>query len=325
MRVCSRRFLHILVLFIFNSCSFQHQKGTEAASAVDVSKMSYEQVRVSVIDKYCTGCHSVAGGNSGGINLESYANVVADLSKINQACFVDHTMPKNGSLAPQDAALLHAWMQAGAPEMPGGAPAPENPGGSVGHSISGVDPSLLSYQNLNEQVFTPSCIECHSKKDNGEGDKGGVNLESYATVTKNLDRLFVAVFYEAKMPPKKPLSNTQLDLLAAWIAAGAPEEAPVLKSTFSSIEKIVISQKCIQCHNPKGKARHVPLTNYKDLINPNSTVIVPGHPEKSDLYIDISKAEDDEDRMPPPKASKRLSDDWIGKIKQWIDDGAPEN
>src|SRR5262249_56794196 len=50
-------------------------------------------------------------------------------------------------------------------------------------------------------------------------------------------------------------------------------------------------------------------------------IVVPGKPDESELFLRIT-AEDDEDRMPPPTAGKRLAPDQVERIRRWIQQGA---
>ncbi len=87
----------------------------------------------------------------------------------------------------------------------------------------------------------------------------------------------------------------------------------------------ILSETCYQCHGPdhnKLKA-DLRLDTRAGLFRSaeGSTVVVPGKPDESELLIRLT-AEDDETRMPPPKASKRLTPGQIDRIRRWIQQGA---
>ena len=50
-------------------------------------------------------------------------------------------------------------------------------------------------------------------------------------------------------------------------------------------------------------------------------VTIPGHPEKSELYLRVTSADPDE-RMPDPKSNKKLSNRDVAVLKRWIEQGA---
>ena len=50
--------------------------------------------------------------------------------------------------------------------------------------------------------------------------------------------------------------------------------------------------------------------------------IVPGNSAKSELIELVSLPEDDNDLMPPPGKGKKLSDQDVSKLKEWIEAGA---
>ncbi len=78
----------------------------------------FATVKVQVFEPYCLSCHSTAGGNRGGVNLESYASVAQVLSRI-QSAVVSGVMPPRSPLPEDRKALLLAWIQSGAPEANG--------------------------------------------------------------------------------------------------------------------------------------------------------------------------------------------------------------
>ena len=88
----------------------------------------------------------------------------------------------------------------------------------------------------------------------------------------------------------------------------------------------ILSENCFTCHGPDKNKRKADLrldshdgifSTIKDL-----QTVVPGKPDKSELYRRITEKDADE-RMPDPKSNKRLSDREIAIIKKWIEQGAP--
>ncbi len=87
----------------------------------------------------------------------------------------------------------------------------------------------------------------------------------------------------------------------------------------------ILSSKCFTCHGPDSGARKagMRLDDRVSATKPaksKATPIVPGKPEDSELVRRIF-AEDDE-RMPPLKGGKTLTDAEKRLLKRWIDEGA---
>ena len=80
-------------------------------------QISYKMINDALLKpNNCTFCHGAPGSNMGGLNLETYANVKANIVAINQAVISKKVMPPSGPLADADLKLLSAWISAGAPE-----------------------------------------------------------------------------------------------------------------------------------------------------------------------------------------------------------------
>ena len=83
------------------------------------------------------------------------------------------------------------------------------------------------FVNVKAQFFQPHCMRCHS---DAGGNRAGVNLETYANVSRFLSRAQSAV-NAGSMPPAGPLSADRKSILNDWIAAGAPEFASISPGT----------------------------------------------------------------------------------------------
>mgnify|MGYP003580479822 FL=1 len=84
----------------------------------------------------------------------------------------------------------------------------------------------------------------------------------------------------------------------------------------------ILSDRCFKCHGPDGNARKAnlrldtpegALAALKD--NPSAHAIVPGDPEKSEVYLRISTA-DTSQVMPPVKSNLKLNEAEIQLIKK---------
>lgn len=83
----------------------------------------------------------------------------------------------------------------------------------------------ISYQNVHDLVIAPACISCHSHNGSRGRNKGGVNLENYANVFFNRNKIHSSVS-DGSMPDDSPaLTDYQKRLIISWIEAGASEFA----------------------------------------------------------------------------------------------------
>lgn len=86
----------------------------------------FADIKSQVFDPNCIRCHSVAGGNRAGINLETYSNVQPILQNIANV-INSGAMPPTGSLPNNLKNLVAQWIAAGSPEFANSVP-PGNPG-----------------------------------------------------------------------------------------------------------------------------------------------------------------------------------------------------
>jgi mono/diheme cytochrome c family protein len=97
--------------------------------------------------------------------------------------------------------------------------------------------------------------------------------------------------------------------------------------TFAKDIKPIFDTSCVKCHGdqkPKGKLR---LDSLEGVMKggTDGKVIETGNSAKSMLVLNIAHLGDEEDYMPPPKNKmgiKQLSNDQIGLVRAWIDQGA---
>jgi len=185
----------------------------------------------------------------------------------------------------------------------------------------------ISYGEVRDVVFKPSCIACH-------GDSGNVNLETFESTRPHLEEIR-ATSLNSRTMPKAPFANlnkTQLQYLAAWYQAGTPEFAKdpnpprppeVLKPTFASIKANIFVPKCIKCHNPDGNADRVPLETIEDLVKSPLEVVIPQNADESGLILVL--LEGARGKMPPENSGiSPVSASEIEIIKTWINNGAKD-
>lgn len=165
--------------------------------------------------------------------------------------------------------------------------------------------------------------------------------------------------YEITMPPEdeEPLTADQVATLSEWIRIGAPwpsdifmpkvakdsssdgpaapprdalklvlAKAGAAPVDFNRDIRPILADKCYACHGPDPKARKASLRlddgirAFEDLRSGNKA-LVPGDLVASALIQKITHA-DPEERMPPAKAIKQLTQEEADVIAQWVQEGA---
>lgn len=182
-----------------------------------------------------------------------------------------------------------------------------------------VSPGQITYKVVNQSIFEAACLSCHSSSG---GNKGGINLEDFESVTKNIGMIRKEVSGKT-MPPSGGLSDAQIKLLTDWIDAGAhehgstagevptPAPAPMpvpALITFAKIQSEVLKTNCLQCHSElAGSSGDVNLESYKNVF-------------AKKLQI---KAAVESGRMPTSDGTP-LTAEQKELILKWIAQGSPE-
>jgi len=119
-------------------------------------------------------------------------------------------------------------------------------------------------------------------------------------------------------------------LVFAW--EGWCATTPVVPIDFNRDIRRILSDNCIRCHGPDANDRQgskaskggLRLDLREAAIAPidDYAAIVPGQPEKSELYARIT-TNDENDVMPPTESGKKLTEREKGLVKAWIEQGAP--
>ena len=228
------KYFFVLSLLVLAGCNYTIQKpvasdsGAQAIETLPTGTIpGYQTVNKGIIGPKCLECHSNAGGNGGGVNLETYNNVKSDLVDIRSEV-TSGRMPKNRApLTAKEKEVLLAWLDAGGSldgatttpttNKPTPTPTPE-PGDVM------PDPDKIDFQLVNTKVITPRCVGCHSDKG---GNKGDVNLETYDNIYSQIDTIKDEVESGSMPRPKnKPLTDFQKKLFLTWIEKGAPKTVP---------------------------------------------------------------------------------------------------
>ncbi|HYF01494.1 MAG TPA: DUF1549 domain-containing protein, partial [Planctomycetota bacterium] len=117
---------------------------------------------------------------------------------------------------------------------------------------------------------------------------------------------------------------------AAWAAlvllAVPPQDLPRRERVhFNRDIRPLLWDTCLKCHGPDVEANGSDLrldTRQGALADLGGrAAIVPGKPEKSELYLRLTTA-DRKDRMPPAKSGKTLTPAQIELFRRWIEEGA---
>ncbi len=215
---------------------------------VNDTMMNFAFVKERIFQPRCVSCH----GSFGGVNLETYASVRANLARVSQAALVDRRMPPSGPLRADEQALLSTWIAKGAPEFttptPGSSASPSSsPTPSPGPSAmpsSGASPSpepspqamLPTFSSIKRMLFEPKCLGCHVTG----GMASGVPLSTLSAIlasprdlvlpgNPSESGLIIALERTDSDPRRMPPTNTGLPRLTAeqmavvrkWIQDGA--------------------------------------------------------------------------------------------------------
>jgi hypothetical protein len=118
-----------------------------------------------------------------------------------------------------------------------------------------------------------------------------------------------------------------LNLVLLTLSAARSESAdpPVRPVDFNRDIRPILADSCFACHGPDKNKRKAKLHfdtedgAFADLGGHRA--IVPGDPEKSELYQRITSVDENE-RMPPGRSGRKLSSGQIDLLRRWIAEGA---
>jgi mono/diheme cytochrome c family protein len=262
----------LTIVSAFAACNYKVDKRAASPGGVDstvegAKNVDFETIRSNVFQPRCYQCHSAAGGNKSGVNVETYAAVKQELAEI-KASIEDNSMPKNQApLSDEQKHLFMSWITAGAPEKiePGTPETPPTDPASPNHPVPApgpeevkIKPEDLNYANVNVQVIQPACLKCHASP--ADADADFVNLETFKTLKLQIDYVKAEVEQDV-MPKRSKLTAFQKKLLLTWIAVGAPEQA----SDAKPIEPPVPSAKPTE-----PKSEQPPATGVKNSVESQS-------------------------------------------------------
>ncbi|MGC6448901.1 MAG: DUF1549 domain-containing protein, partial [Pirellulaceae bacterium] len=112
--------------------------------------------------------------------------------------------------------------------------------------------------------------------------------------------------------------------IGLYIAAFSSSLLQAQEVDFDRDIRPILSNNCFACHGPDQNTREAELRlDDKDSVfsDRDTPLITPGKSSASELFRRISSTDENE-MMPPAGFRKKLTDDQIELIKNWIDQGA---
>ncbi|HEY8270678.1 MAG TPA: cytochrome c [Pseudobdellovibrionaceae bacterium] len=230
-----KSFFFISAFSLLACNSYKSKVESQPEDTVAPSSIDYAFVNDKVFQPKCFQCHSLAGGNKGGVNLESYDNVLVNLADIQIDIFTEDSMPplsRGGPLGAYEKNVLKMWLDAGAPhdEKPALEPEPTPTPPPVNPVVIGAN-----WNDIYKNVFEPKCIVCHQAGEKAEDfpltDKDWVVNPANGLVKAGSppdSSLYVAITRTDRkvMPPLKTgmtLSAEEIDAIKSWILNGAKD------------------------------------------------------------------------------------------------------
>lgn len=209
-------------LFLFG-CNYNQSKNTGDTGAqiqkiVPPEQITFKMLQTSVLPE-CLRCHSAAGGNKGGISLETFADVFKNAHQI-RIEVAGGTMPPTGKLSDAKIKMLTDWIDNGAlenggkpsepPPAPVPTPAPEPTPTPVPTPVPVPVPAEIKFEDVLTKVIKTSCLKCHS------------GFEIYENVFSKKE-LIKSEVTSGSMPQDSTLTDEQKKLILNWIEQGAPK------------------------------------------------------------------------------------------------------
>ena len=106
---------------------------------------------------------------------------------------------------------------------------------------------------------------------------------------------------------------------------GAARAAGPGRVDFARQVRPILAEKCFECHgpDPKGRKGDLRLDSRDDAFADRGgyRLVVPGHPDESELIARIT-SDDPDEVMPPAGSRRKLSKDQVGLLKRWVAEGA---
>ncbi|MBY0525199.1 MAG: protein kinase [Gemmataceae bacterium] len=195
-----------------------------------------------------------------------------------------------------------------------------------------------------QEILHKYCYECHGLDPNNIERK--LNVLDYQSLFDERRKMIVQNdpsasklilrIVDESMPPQQHeelprVSDEELSILKDWVRGGAPPfpdrvlsypPAPVGEQAEVAIQvRRIFTKYCQECHRHRQADGGIKILNH-DLLVAKRKVVVPGNPDKSEVY-ELLVTEDDERVMPPRAEKRRPSAEEIAVVRRWIELGAP--
>ena len=232
------KILFVLAVTLLSSCNYSRMKkplqldeGVQKISSPD--EITFKMVNESVIQPMCLSCHSEAGGNRGGLNLENFENVFKNSHAIRLEV-AGATMPPRQQLSAQQIKLVTDWIDAGAHEN-----------GKVNGGNNPPPPAPSPEPNP-----TPSPVPVEPPPVNP------TPVEPPPVVPPT----------PVEPPPVLPPAPTPTPVEPPPVVP--PEPQPPAGPTFTEVMNTVIKTNCFQCHTAaSGNRGGLNLETYKNIFD----------------------------------------------------------
>jgi uncharacterized membrane protein len=130
----------------------------------------------------------------------------------------------------------------------------------------------LDYDSVHKRIIQPYCLSCHS---NASGNKGNLNLETFAAVKINAEKIYYRSIEIKNMPSVYNLTIRDVQFFKDWLELGAPEksngERPLNLSgkniNWEFIQKEIFYSKCLNCHSQPNPIHNFDLEDYEIVKN----------------------------------------------------------
>jgi mono/diheme cytochrome c family protein len=294
----------------------------------DSTNVSYVGTILPIFEAHCISCHAPPTPDAG-IDLTNFETVAFIAQNGSLIGAIRHRegynpMPANGlPLTECEILKIEKWI----------GDTTFTPGGSSGIPY---DPDTVYFQNEVLPLLLSSCgiSGCHDQA-TAEDD---VILTSYYFVMQTAEVVpfepwendIIEKVYETDPddrmppPPAPPLTQDQKDMIYTWIQQGAlnnhfdVEDCDSVNVTFAGMVFPIIQNSCFGCHSGTAPEGGIHLTNYSQIAAVGA--IPPGNP--GSLLGAVTWATGN---IPMPKNGPHLSNCDIAQIREWINDGMPDN
>jgi len=198
-----------LILLFLSSCSFQKSKNSQSEDSKAPAASGFTgfmAVKATVFENRCMGCHSSEGRKDGGVALDNFKNIKAQLSRVKARALDQKDMPPGG-LSESEMQSLATWIDSGAPEK----------------TIKVKNRKLMAsvqWDSIKASVLS-SCLDCHSQPK----PEAGLDLSEYSVFKENKTKVIDRVIYGSAcpLPPLPALTEDEKLDLMKWILRGMPK------------------------------------------------------------------------------------------------------